>query len=184
MYWKLRIAIYRCYFWLSRDCNPNLLTLISDFFSCREDFGHYMFNSNFWKIAFHPKIKTKRFVKVKLPNMTDWHILRGLKIDVLIACRRLSLSPQKVECVSGYRASGHLHKFAADLTLSTPQNSQPWKLSHYRWTAIKFCVHLHPEFSLCMLMIKISFVLLIQKPVMQHFDLYSRYNRLVTIIFY
>ena len=43
-------------------------------------------------------------LKVKLPNMTDWHILPGLKTDVLIASRRLPVSPQNVE-------------FAADLTV-------------------------------------------------------------------
>ena len=63
-----------------------------------------------------------------LPNMTDWHILPGLKIDVLIACRRLSVSPQNVECVSRYSASGHLQNFAAVLFLYTPQNSQPCKI--------------------------------------------------------
>ena len=68
------------------------------------------------------------FLKVKLPVMTDWHILPGLKIDVLIACCRLSVNPQKPECYSRYSASGHLQKFAADLSLSTPQNSQPFKI--------------------------------------------------------
>ena len=66
-------------------------------------------------------------LKVKLPNMTDLLILPGLNIDVLIACRRLSVSPQNVECVSRFSASGHLQKFAADLTLSKPQNSQACK---------------------------------------------------------
>ena len=60
--------------------------------------------------------------------MTDWHILPGLKIDVLIACCRLPVNPQNSECTSRYSASGHLHKFAADLSLSTPQNSQPCKI--------------------------------------------------------
>ena len=54
-----------------------------------------------------PKPPIFVFLKVKLPDMTDWHILPGLKIDVLIACCRL---------------------FAADLSLSTPQNSQPCKI--------------------------------------------------------
>ena len=35
---------------------------------------------------------------------------------------------QKTECCSRYSASGHLQKFAADLSLSTPQNSQPCKI--------------------------------------------------------
>ena len=87
-----------------------------------------MLNSNFRKIPFHPKVMSFAFVKVKLSKMTDWHILPGLNIDVLIACRRLPVSPQNVECCSRYSASGHLQKFAADLTLSTPQNSQPCKI--------------------------------------------------------
>ena len=100
----------------------------SDTSSCREKLELDVLNSIFWKITFHPKIKTKPFLKVKLPNMTDWHILPGLKIDVLIACRRLSVSPQDVECVSRYSASGHLRKFVADLTLSTTQNSPLCKI--------------------------------------------------------
>ena len=67
-------------------------------------------------------------LKVKLPNMTDWHILPGLEIDVLIARCLLPVSPRKTECCSRYSASGHLQKFAADLSLSTPQNSQPFKI--------------------------------------------------------
>ena len=54
---------------------------------------------SFEKILFSPKSRLNVQLKVKLPNMTDWHILLGLKIDVLIACRRLSVSPQNVECV-------------------------------------------------------------------------------------
>ena len=80
-------------------------------------------NRIFEKLHFTPKIRLNVFLKVKLPNLTDWHILPGLKIDVLIACRRLSVRAQNVECVSRYSASGHLQKFAADITLSTPQNS-------------------------------------------------------------
>ena len=81
----------------------------------------------FEKPNFIPKPRIFVFLKVKLPDMTDWHILPGLKIDVLIACCRLSVNPQKPECYSRYSASGQLHKFAADLSLSTPQNSQPCK---------------------------------------------------------
>ena len=75
-----------------------------------------------------PKPRIFVFLKVKLPDMTDWHILPGLKIDVLIECCRLSVNPQQPECYSKYSASGHLQKFAADLSLSTPQNSQPCKI--------------------------------------------------------
>ena len=32
-----------------------------------------MFNSNFSKFLFHPKITLFVLLKVKLPNMTDWH---------------------------------------------------------------------------------------------------------------
>ena len=64
----------------------------------------------------------------RLLHMTDWHILPGLKIDDLIACCRLPVSPQNTEKCSRYSSSGHLQKFATDLSLSTPQNSQPYKI--------------------------------------------------------
>ena len=35
---------------------------------------------------------------------------------------------QRTECCSRYSASGHLQKFASDLSLSTFQNSQPYKI--------------------------------------------------------
>ena len=82
----------------------------------------------FEKQNFTPKSRIFVSLKVKLLNMTDWHILPGLKIDVLIACCRRSVNPPKPECFSRYSASGHLQKFAADLSLSTPQNSQPCKI--------------------------------------------------------
>ena len=85
-----------------------------------------MLNSIFEKLHF--TANSNIFLKVKLPNMTDWHILPGFKIDVLIACRRLLVSPQNVECSSRDSASGDLQKFAAVLTLSTPQISQPCKI--------------------------------------------------------
>ena len=85
-------------------------------------------NRIFEKLIFSPKLRLNVQLKVKLPNLTDWHKLPGLKIDVLSACRCLSVRPPNVECVSRYSASGNLQKFAADLTLSTPRNSQPCKI--------------------------------------------------------
>ena len=79
----------------------------------------------FQKLLFSTKSRLNVQLKVKLLNMTEWHILPELKNDVLIACLRLSVSHQNVECVSRYNDSGHLQKFLADLTLSTTQNSQP-----------------------------------------------------------
>ena len=79
------------------------------------------------KLHFNPKSRLN-VVQGQTSKKTDWHIVLGLKIDILIACRRLSVSPQDVECVSRNSASGHLQKFAADLSLSTPQNSQPCKI--------------------------------------------------------
>ena len=114
--------------------------------------------------------------------MTDWHILSGLKINVLIARCRLSVNPQKPECYSGYSASGHLQKFAADLSLSTPQNSQPYK----NFTlSLNSNQNLHTpapvNFRFLSFQFKISFVLFNQEIVMQHFDLYNRYNILIKI---
>ena len=50
---------------------------------------------NFEKSNFTSKLSALVFLKVKLPNMTDWHILPGLKIGVLIACCRLPVSDRK-----------------------------------------------------------------------------------------
>ena len=114
--------------------------------------------------------------------MTDWHILPGLKIDVLIACCRLSVNPQKPECYSRYSASGHLQKFAADLILSTTQNSQPCKIFTLSLNSNQ---NLHTpapvNFRFLSYYLKISFVLFNQEIVMQHFDSYNRYNILITI---
>ena len=55
----------------------------------------------FEKSDFTPKLSVLVFLKVKLPNMTDWHILPGLKIDVLIACCRLPVSPGKPSVAQG-----------------------------------------------------------------------------------
>ena len=82
----------------------------------------------FEKFHFTPKSCLFDLLKVKLPNMTDWHILPGLKIDVLIAFCRLPVNPQNSDCSSRYSTSGHLQKFAADLGLFTPQKSQSGKI--------------------------------------------------------
>ena len=76
-----------------------------------------------------PKSNLNVQIKVKLPNMTDWRILPGLKIDVFIACRRQSVSHQNVECVSRYIASGHLQITLQKqiLLYLHPQNPQPCK---------------------------------------------------------
>ena len=55
----------------------------------------------FEKSNFISKLSVLVFLKVKLPNMTDWHILPGLKIDVLIACCRLPASPRKSSVAQG-----------------------------------------------------------------------------------
>ena len=76
----------------------------------------------FGKLHLNPKITLFVFLKVKLPNMTDWHILPGFKIDILIACCRLPVSLQNAECCSRYSASGNLQKFAADFNfIYTPK---------------------------------------------------------------
>ena len=116
--------------------------------------------------------------------MTDWHIFPGLKIDILIAWCRLPVSTQNTERCSRDSASGHLQKFAADLNLSTPRNSQPYKIvtlslncnQHFHF------IYLHLKSPLLKPMIKISFVLSNQEIVMQHFDLYNNYSILITIL--
>ena len=89
---------------------------------------------------------------------------------------------QKTECYSRYSASGHLQKFAADLSLSTPQNSQPCKIFTLSLNSNQ---NLHTPAPLNSRFpsqsFKISFVLFNQEIVMQHFDLYSKYSILITI---
>ena len=89
---------------------------------------------------------------------------------------------QKTECCSRYSASGHLQKFAADLSLSTPQNSRPCKiftLSLNNNQNLHTPAPLNSRFSIQLF--KISFVPFNQEIVMQHFDLYSKYSILITI---
>ena len=89
---------------------------------------------------------------------------------------------QKTECCSRYSASGHLQKFAADLSLSTPQNSQPCKIFTLLLNSNQ---NLHTPAPLNSRFLsqsfKIAFVLSNQEIVMQHFDLYNKYSILITI---
>ena len=89
---------------------------------------------------------------------------------------------QKTECCSRYSASGHLQKFAADLSLSTPQNSQPCKIFILLLNSNQN-LHTPAPFNsrFSSQSFKISFVLFNQEIVMQHFDLYNKYSILVTI---
>ena len=109
--------------------------------------------------------------------MTDWHILPGLEIDVLIACCLLPVSPRKPSV-----AQGHLQKFAADSSLSTPQNSRPCKIFTL---SLKSNQNLHTPAPLnsrfSSQSFKISFIPFNQEIVMQHFHLYSKYSILITI---
>ena len=88
----------------------------------------------------------------------------------------------KTECCSRYSASGHLQKFAADLSLSTPQNSRPCKIFTLSLNSNQ---NLHTPAPLNSRFLsqsfKISFVPFNQEIVMQHFDLYSKYSILITI---
>ena len=89
---------------------------------------------------------------------------------------------QKTECYSRYSASGHLQKFAADLSLSTPQNSQPCKIFTLSLNSNQN-LHTPAPLNSCFpsQSFKISFVLLNQEIVIQHFDLYTKYSILITI---
>ena len=89
---------------------------------------------------------------------------------------------QKTECCSRYSASGHLQKFAADLSFSTSQNSRPCKIFTLSLNSNQ---NLHTPAPLDSRFLsqsfKISFVPFNQEIVMQHFDLYSKYIILITI---
>ena len=89
---------------------------------------------------------------------------------------------QKIKCCSRYSASGHLQKFAADLSLSTPQNSEPYKIFTLSLNSnqnLHTPAPMNSRFSSQLL--KISFVPFNQEIVMQHFELYSKYSILITI---
>ena len=66
---KLRIAnlLQHNFYQLSRNCDSDLLIKLTSHFNCRNKLEHVMVNSNFSKFTVSPKIK------VKLPNMSDWH---------------------------------------------------------------------------------------------------------------
>ena len=130
---KLRIAISRCFFYhfpaiaIRSFCFFLMFSVVAKKLSMTDSIRI------FEKLNFIPKPRISYssnfiFLKVKLPDKTDWHILPGLKIDFLIACCCLQVNPQKTEFGSRYSASGHLQKFASYLSLSTPQNSHPCKI--------------------------------------------------------
>ena len=82
----------------------------------------------------------------------------------------------KTECCSWYSASGNLQKFAADLSLSTPQNSRPCKIFTLSLNSnqnLHTPAPMNSRFS--------SQLSKIQGIVMQLFDLYNRYSILITI---
>ena len=89
---------------------------------------------------------------------------------------------QKTECCSRYSASGHLQKFAADLSLSTPQNSRPCKIFTLSLNSnqnLHTPAPLNSRFS--SQLFKISFIPFNQEIVVQHFHLFSKYSILITI---
>ena len=114
--------------------------------------------------------------------MTDWHILPGLEIDVLIACCRLPVSPRKPSVAQGTVPVVIYRSFAADLSLSTPQNSRPCKIFTLSLNSNQ---NLHTPAPLNSRFLsqsfKVFFVPFNQEIVMQHFDLYSKYSILITI---
>ena len=87
---------------------------------------------------------------------------------------------QKSECCSRCSDSGHLQKFAADLSLSTPQNSQLCKIFILSLNSNQ---NLHTPATLNSRFLsqqsKFSFVPFNQEIVMQHFDLYNKYSILI-----
>ena len=89
---------------------------------------------------------------------------------------------QKTECYSRYSASGHLQKFAADLSLSTPQNSQPCKIFTLSLNSNQNLHTPAPSNSRFLSQsLKISFVPFNQEIVMQYFHLYNKFSILITI---
>ena len=137
---------------------------------------------NFEKLNFTPKLSVFCFSQVKTSKYD--RLAHTPRTRDRCPHRVLSSASesQKTECCSRYSASGHLQKFAADLSLSTPQNSQPCKISTLSLNSnqnLHTPAPLNSRFS--SQSFKISFVPFNQEIVMQHFDLYSIYNILITI---
>ena len=81
----------------------------------------------FEKLNFTPKSSIPVFLKVKTSKYD--RLAHTTRTQDRCPHRVLSSASesQKTECCSRNSASGHLQKFAADLSLSTPQNSRPFK---------------------------------------------------------
>ena len=137
---------------------------------------------NFEKLNFTPKLSVFCFSQ----GQTSKYDRLALTPRTRDRCTHRVLSSasesQKTECCSRYSASGHLQKFAADLSLSTTQNSRPCKIFTLSLNSNQ---NLHTPAPLnsrfLSQSIKISFVPFNQEIVMQHFDLYSKYSILITI---
>ena len=131
---------------------------------------------NFEKLNSTPKTTCLVFLKVKLPIYD--RLAHTPRTQDRCPNRVLSSisESQKTECCSRYSASGHLQKFAADLSLSTPQNSQPCKIFILSLNSNQ---NLHTPAPLNSRFLsqrsKISFVPFNQESVMQHFDLYNKF---------
>ena len=91
----MRIAISRCFFTYFPALLISFVLIYFLLFSVSaKKLSMNGLIRNFEKLNFTPKSSIFVSLKVKLPNMTDWLILPGLEIDVLIACCRLSVSPR------------------------------------------------------------------------------------------
>ena len=118
---KLRITISRSYFCTTFPrLSSNLLILFSYIFSYRDKLSLTCSIQIFENLHFTKKSR----LNVAQGQTSQYDRLANTHqtlIDVLIMRRRLSVSLM-IQC------SGHLQKIAADLTLSTTQNSQPCKI--------------------------------------------------------
>ena len=83
---------------------------------------------NFEKLNFTPKSRIFRVPQVQTSRYDRLAHTPRTQDRCPHRVLSLSVNPQKPECHSRYSASGHLQKFAADLSLSTFQNSQPYKI--------------------------------------------------------
>ena len=99
---KLRIAISHCIY---STTFPQLQFGCSDFIFSFSVAARKLSMTgsirNFENLNFTPKSRIFVSLKVKLPNMTDCHILPGLEIDFLVASCRLSVNPRKPNVAQG-----------------------------------------------------------------------------------
>ena len=100
----------------SKNANSNFTLSFFFQFSRNSDSSLLIEINSDFPYFFPQKSRSNFKIRVRLPNMTDWHILpesRNMSSSRVVV---MSLSLHNIECFSRCSASGHLQKFAAEST--------------------------------------------------------------------